>query len=210
MLLRWLTINCVCAKITSYRGDFVLSKNQKNRTVDIVMIALAAAIIAVCSWISIPIGSVPVTMQTFAVAVCGLLIGYKNGTVAVLVYIFLGVIGLPVFSLFRSGVSTILGATGGYMLGFVFISFFGGLFSQKFKDKSHLCFIGLCIGLVLCYVSGTAWYLLVYLGETGKSGLISALSVCVIPYIIPDLIKIALACVVSKAVKLRIGKNEHF
>ncbi len=203
-------MNAICVKITSYRGDFMRSKKQKNRTVDIVTIALAAAIIAVCSWISIPIGSVPVTLQTFAVSVCGLLLGYKKGTIAVVIYIFLGVIGLPVFSLFRSGVGTLLGATGGYMLGFVFISFFAGLFGKRFENKPYLHFIGLCIGLVFCYTVGTAWYMLVYLGDTDAMGLVSALTACVLPYIIPDLVKIALACVVSKAVMLRIGKHEHY
>lgn len=185
----------------------MLSKKQKNRTVDIVMISLMAAIIAVCSWISIPVGSVPVTLQTFAVAVCGAILGHKKGTIAVIIYILLGIMGLPVFSLFRSGIGVITGATGGYMLGFVFISLIGGFFAEKFRDKIFLHFTGMCIGLIMCYALGTVWYLFVYLGDTGSTGLSAVLAACVLPYVIPDLIKISLACIISRSVKLRIGKK---
>ena len=169
------------------------------------MIALMAAVIAVCSWISIPVGSVPVTLQTFAVAVCGILLGMKKGTLAVVVYILLGVVGLPVFSFFTGGIGAIMGATGGYIAGFVFIPLAGGFFCEKFGDKFILNFIGTAVGLLLCYTAGTLWYVFVYLRNTGDVTIGAALVTCVLPYIIPDLLKTGLACWVAKAVKSGLG-----
>ncbi len=180
-------------------------KTQKSRTFDAVIIALMAAVIAVCSWISIPVGTVPVTLQTFAVAVCASLLGIKKGTLAVLVYILLGVVGLPVFSLFTGGVGAITGATGGYIIGFVFLSLAGGFFCDKFKNSLLLNFIGMVIGLLLCYTAGTLWYVFVYLQNTGDMGIGAVFATCVLPYIIPDLVKTGLACWIAKAVKSRIG-----
>lgn len=180
-------------------------KQQKSRTFDLVLIAFMSAVIALCSWISIPVGAVPVTMQTFAVVACSVLLGMKKGTLAVAVYILLGVVGLPVFSLFTGGIGAIMSATGGYILGFVFIPLAGGFFSCKFKNKFLFDFIGNTIGLLLCYITGTLWYVFVYLGNTGETGVFAVLTACVLPYIIPDLVKTALACWIAKAIKSRIG-----
>ena len=169
------------------------------------MIALMAAVIAICSWISIPVGSVPVTLQTFAVAICASLLGMKKGTAAVIVYILLGIVGLPVFSLFSGGLGAVTGATGGYIIGFVFLSLAGGFFCDKFRNSLLLNFTGMVTGLLLCYTAGTLWYVFVYLGNTGESGVALALTTCVLPYIIPDLVKTGLACWIAKAVKSRIG-----
>ena len=189
--------------------DRFMSSTKKNthkfHTFDAVIIALMAAIIAVCSWISIPVGAVPVTLQTFAIAVCGGLLGMKKGTLAVVVYTLLGVVGLPVFSLFTGGIGAISGATGGYILGFVFITVFGGFFCDRFSGNLPLTVIGSIIGLLICYATGTLWYAFVYLGNTGHTGLISVLVTCVLPYIIPDFIKITLGCLVAKTVRKRIG-----
>lgn len=178
---------------------------HKTHTYDAVIIALMAAIIAVCSWISIPVGTIPITLQTFAIAVCGSLLGMKKGTLTVVVYTLLGVVGLPVFSLFTGGVGAITGATGGYIIGFVFIPLVGGFFRDRFKNKMILNIIGAVIGLFMCYTVGTLWYNFVYLNNTGATGLGAVLATCVLPYIIPDLIKIALACWIAKAVSVRIG-----
>ena len=93
---------------------------KQFRVVDLTYMAVCAALIAVCSWISIP-AAVPFTLQTFAVfCVLGLL-GGKRGTVSILVYILLGAIGLPVFSGFNGGIGALLGTTGGYIIGFIFV-----------------------------------------------------------------------------------------
>lgn len=170
---------------------------RQKRTLDVITIALAAAIIAVCSWITIPVGAVPFTMQTFAVFVAALLLGSIRGALAVIIYILLGIVGLPVFSSFQSGLGVLLGATGGFLTGFIFIPLIGGAFSRKFPDNTVLTFVGLILGLVACYSVGTLWFMHVYLDGISVS---VALTTCVVPYIIPDILKMALAAAVSKKV----------
>ena len=177
-----------------------MQKSRISNIADIVFIALAAAVIAICSWISIPIGEIPVTLQTFAVFAAVGILGTKKSIAAVLVWIFLGAVGVPVFSGFRGGIGAILGATGGYMVGFIFLALIGGLIIDKFGKKIHVMYLGLILGLIVCYAFGTAWYMLVYMKNTGTVGLLSVLGMCVFPYIIPDLIKLALAVTVAEAV----------
>ena len=97
-----------------------MNGNNKFKTTDLVYIAICAVMLAVCSWISIPT-AVPFTMQTFGVFCVLLLLGGKRGTLAIVVFLLLGAIGLPVFAGFSGGMGSILGSTGGYLLGFIFI-----------------------------------------------------------------------------------------
>jgi biotin transport system substrate-specific component len=166
-----------------------------NTTKDSILIAMAAVLIVICSWISIPL-TVPVTLQTFAIfAVVGLL-GLKRGTFAVMLYILLGTIGLPVFSGFRGGVGILLGNTGGYIVGFIFSALVAGLITKYFGRKKAVLVISMIAGLLVCYIFGTAWFINVYTNNTGEVGLITALSWCVFPFIIPDAVKIGLAVIV--------------
>lgn len=172
---------------------------SKITTTDMIYISLAAALIAICSWISIPL-TVPVTLQTFAVfAVVGLL-GLKRGTLAVLLYILLGAVGLPVFSGFRGGFGTLLGNTGGYIIGFIFSAIIVGLITEIFGKKTHVLVASMIAGLIVCYIFGTAWFMYMYTVNTGAVGIMTVLSWCVIPFIIPDMIKIALAVMITKRV----------
>ena len=93
---------------------------SQTKVRDLAYIALMAALMAICSWITLPIGPVPFTMQTFAIFTAVLLLGGKRGTIAFVVYLLLGVVGLPVFSGFSAGPGVLLGSTGGYLLGFLF------------------------------------------------------------------------------------------
>ncbi|MDD4125227.1 MAG: biotin transporter BioY [Eubacteriales bacterium] len=180
-------------------------RNEKVR--NLVLCSLFAALIAVCSWISIPT-TVPFTMQTFAVFVTIGILGGKLGTLAVLVYIVMGVIGLPVFSGFAGGYAALVGSTGGYIIGFIGIAAAMWLFSGLFGNKIWVQASGMVAGLLICYVFGTAWFMVVYGMNTGAVGLATVLSWCVIPFIVPDLLKIALALIVIKRLKpaLRKGK----
>ena len=95
------------------------TESNKNKTRDLVFIALFAVMIAVCSWISIPT-AIPFTMQTFAVYLTLNFLGGKKGTVSVCIYLLLGLIGLPVYANFTSGIGRLMGTTGGYMIGWIF------------------------------------------------------------------------------------------
>lgn len=167
------------------------------KTRQIAYIGLCTALIAVCSWISIPL-TVPITLQTFAIFLTVALLGLKNGTITVLVYILLGAIGLPVFSGFKSGAAVLLGTTGGYIIGFLFSAIVVGLILKFFGKSTLVMFISMIIGLIVCYIFGTIWFMIVYMKNTGDIGLVSVLSWCVIPFIIPDIIKIILAIILYK------------
>jgi len=166
---------------------------MKQRLKDIIYIALFAVIIALCSWISVPF-VLPFTMQTFAVGLALFLLGGKRGTVTMLVYITLGIIGLPVFAAFGSGIGTLMGATGGYIVGFVAMALVYWLVTVPFKDKQ---IIAAAAGLAVCYAFGSLWYCLVY-AQSSAQGFWSAFALCVLPYVLPDIAKLALAYLLSK------------
>ena len=177
----------------------------KITTADIVVVALSAAVLAVCSWIYIPM-TVEITLQTFAVFTIAGIFGAKRATLAVLVYILLGAIGVPVLAGMQGGIDKIIGATGGYILGFIFIALFVGFASDRFERRTMPLLIAMLLGLVVCYAFGTAWYMFVYAQSTGPVGLGTVMGWCVIPFIIPDCVKIACALMVSK----RVGKYVKF
>lgn len=177
----------------------------KMTTADIAVVAVSTALIAVCSWISIPL-TVPITLQTFAVFAVAGLFGMKRGTLAVLVYLLLGGIGVPVLAGMTGGLDKIIGLTGGYLLGFVFIALIVGFVSDKFERKALPLLLAMLLGLAVCYAFGTAWFMFVYARTSGAVGLGTVLGWCVIPFIIPDCAKIACALVVSN----RVGKYVKF
>ena len=166
--------------------------NQRLTAKDLSYIAMGVALIAVCSWISIPL-PVPITLQTFAICLITAVLGLRLGLWAVVVYILLGAAGLPVFSGFRSGIGTLLGTTGGYIIGFVFTALAVGLGVKRIGRKPPLLTLFMAIGILLCYAFGTAWFVLVYTRTSGAIGVLTALSLCVFPYLLPDAVKILLA-----------------
>lgn len=163
-------------------------------------IALMAVALSVCSWISIP-AAVPFTMQTFAVFCTLGLLGGRRGSMAVLIYMLLGAVGLPVFSGFRGGIGTLLGPTGGYILGFLLMALLYWLFDRKNNLKLRGMTLLLLLGLIVCYAFGTVWFIEVYSKSSGPIGLTAALAMCVFPFILPDLIKLALAMLLVRTLK---------
>lgn len=173
---------------------------QRSKTYDIVYIAVFAVIMAICSWISIP-ATVPFTLQTFGVFIAAGVLGGKRGTLSVLVFILLGAVGIPVFANFSGGIGVLAGPTGGYIIGFLFSALVMWAMEKLPGKKSIMQIVSMVVGLVVCYAFGTAWFMVVYGKANGPVGLVTALGWCVFPFIIPDLIKIALAYVLSR--KLR-------
>ena len=164
----------------------------KSKTYDMAYIAVFAVIMAICSWISIP-AQVPFTLQTFAVFLAFGVLGGKRGTMAVLVYILLGAVGIPVFAGFTGGIGVLMGNTGGYILGFLGSALVMWALEKLPGKRSVIQIFSMIAGLLVCYTFGTLWFMTVYAGTTGKVGLVTVLGWCVIPFIIPDLIKIGLA-----------------
>ena len=175
-------------------------QTKKMKPLDMVYIALFACLMAICSWISIP-GEVPFTLQTMGVFLAIGLLGGKRGTLAVLVYILMGVIGLPVFSGFSGGIGKLVGVTGGYIVGFLASALVMWAMETLLGKKKWALALSMVIGLLVCYAFGTAWFMVLYTNSKGAITLGAVLGMCVIPYIIPDVIKIAVALLLTNILK---------
>lgn len=172
---------------------------MKFRTRDLCYIAMTAVLIAVCSWISVPT-VVPFTLQTFAVFCALELLGGVRGSTAILVYLLLGAVGVPVFHGFTGGMGILLGTTGGYLLGFLLT----GLVYWGFERLGRSLWLrvsALLLGLALCYAFGTLWFVEVYSRANGALSVMTALGWCVLPFLLPDALKLALALLLSARLK---------
>lgn len=169
-----------------------------SKTLDMVYIGVFTVIIAICSWITLPFGMVSFTLQTFAVFLTVGVLGGKRGTMAVLVYLLLGIIGVPVYAGFGSGIGAILGQEGGYLIGFVFSALIMWAVEKLLGRKTWMLAAAMVLGLIVCYVFGTLWFMGVYARNTGAVGLVTVLGWCVFPFILPDLVKIVLALILTK------------
>lgn len=145
--------------------------------------ALLTAVLCVCAWISLPLPGIPVTMQTFGVVLALLLLGGKWGTAAIGLYLALGLVGLPVFSGFQSGAAALAGPAGGFLWGFLATGLVYWLVRRPVP--------ALILGLAACYACGAGWYWLVWL--EGQGSVLPVLAQWVLPYAVPDGIKLLLA-----------------
>ena len=170
---------------------------SKMTTKDMARIALFAVVIAICSWLSIP-ATIPFTLQTFGIFLTVAVLGGKRGSLAVLLYLLMGLVGLPVFAGFSGGLGVLLGTTGGYILGFLLSALVMWGMERFLGKRRWVLALSMLLGLVVCYAFGTIWFMQVYASKTGPIGLWTALGWCVFPYIIPDLLKIALALILSQ------------
>ena len=152
--------------------------------------ALFAAMMALCAWIGLPLGHTVFTMQTFGVLLALGVLGGKRGTISILCYLLLGAAGLPVFSGFRGGIGAILGPTGGYLWGFLATGLVFWLLEKWSRP------LAMAAGIAVCYACGTIWYM-TYTG----GALAAVLAQTVLPYLIPDALKLVLALRLTKRLK---------
>lgn len=173
---------------------------SRLRTKDLTLIALFTVLTAVCAWISVPVPAplIQFTMQTFAVFAALLTLGGRRGTYAVTAYLLLGAVGAPVFSNFRGGLGVLLGATGGYILGFFFTALLYWAMTAKLGETLPVKLAAGVLGMAVYYGFGTAWYLVLYARMGKPMGLLAALGYCVFPFVLPDLAKLALAALLSR------------
>ena len=169
---------------------------SKWRTVDLAYTALLTVLIMVCAWITVPL-TVPFTLQTFGVFAALGTLGGRRGTYAVAAYLLLGLAGLPVFSGFQGGPGVLLGTTGGYILGFLASALLYWAVTARLGHRPVVMAAAMVLGLMVCYAFGTAWFLTAYARTAGPTGLWAALGMCVFPFVVPDLLKIALAMLLS-------------
>ena len=184
------------------------SKASRNRAFiyDLVLISISAALITVCSWISIPIGPVPFTLQTMAILAVMLTCGGRRGTLSILVYLLMGACGLPVFAGFKGGLVSFAGPTGGFLIGFIFAALvywvLEKLIFRKLMTSTLKTWIFGAVNSVIfeiiMYVVGVIWFMTVYASRTGPVGLATVMGWCVLPFLIPDAVKLVAAVVIGE------------
>ncbi len=175
-----------------------MKKGNSMTVTNLTYISLFTVLIIICSWITIPIGGIPITLQTFGIFATAYMLGTQRATIALSVYILLGAVGIPVFSGFGSGIGQVLGITGGYILGFFISIWIHGLICKFFSHKIFVSFLASLLGLVGCYAMGTFWFIYVYTGTTGAISIMATLSITVFPFVVFDIIKIIIALLLSK------------
>ena len=160
------------------------------------------ALMAICAWITVPF-AIPFTLQSFAVFLSLLLLGGRNSFICFSIYIVLGAVGVPVFSSFGAGVGVLLGATGGFIFGFLFSAAVYSLviFIRKDTEKARLA--GCLFAMAAYHLCGAVWYMMLYMEKSND--IISILMTCTIPFVIPDIIKLMLAYTVFLKLKKAVG-----
>ena len=160
---------------------------MKKSVKKIVSIALMTAVICVISpfAIAIPVSPVPVSLATFAIYLTVIILGLKDGTISVMVYVLLGFAGAPVFTGFAGGAGKVLGPTGGYIIGYIFLALIEGVFVEGARAK---IFLGMVLGTIVLYVFGTLW-----LAKQAGLTLVSAFLAGVLPFVIGDIAKMIVA-----------------
>jgi biotin transport system substrate-specific component len=170
---------------------------KKLNTRDICFIAIFTALTVVMAQISIPMPlGVPITMQTFAISIAGILLGPRKGFISALVYVLMGAIGVPVFAQFSGGLGIVIGPTGGFILSFPLMAWMIGLGAQT-ENKVYLA-LGLLAGTVTNFVCG----MVMFSAITGN-GLGVAFTACVLPFIPTTILKLAAAGVVGLKIRAR-------
>ena len=177
---------------------------MKKRIVnDMVLIALFASVISVTSFVSIPFGAIPVTLQTFGIFSALMLLGGRRGTISVALYIALGVVGLPVFSGFTAGVGRLFDSTGGFIIGFFVAALLYWLLTATFGASLTVTVLSTVAAHLALYTVGVLWFCL---GYSDGAGFLSALAATVLPFLLPDAIKLLLAIFVCEKIKKRLNK----
>jgi len=169
-------------------ADVLSPRQQRSWLLDVVLVVLFSAFVALTAQVEIPLWPVPLTLQTLGVLFTGAVLGSRRGALALLLYLTEGALGLPVFAGGASGVGYMLGPTGGYLVGFVVAAGVVGWLAQRGWDRRLVwAAVAMVIGNVIIYVCGVAW-LAVFLGD-----LWGALVKGMLLFVVGDLIKIAVA-----------------
>ncbi len=177
-------------------------RKTTSKAYSMTSIALMAAVICVVGPFTLPIGPVPITLAPLAILLSVYILGTKKGTVALLIYLLIGAVGVPVFSGFTGGIGKLAGPTGGYLIGYIFFALIAGWFIHRFYDKVVIQFLGMVLALAVLYAFGTAW-----LAYSAGMTFGAALAVGVLPFIVFDLIKIVITIVLGRAVRSRLLRS---
>ena len=173
---------------------------------DMTLTAVMAALICIAGPLVIPAGPIPLSLATFAIYLAGAILGKKWGTIAAGLYLLIGIIGVPVFSGFSGGFQKLAGVTGGYLIGYLPCAFLSGLGSEQAekKKKGWILPVMMTAGTAVLYGIGTAWFMI----QTGNA-IGAALSLCVIPFLPGDAVKIAAAVLLTRPVRKAVKAIHH-
>ncbi len=184
---------------TSSNHSFITTKQ-------LTLIGVMTAVICVLAPFAIPtpFSPVPITLGTLVLYIAAFVLGMKRSTLSCLIYLLLGAVGLPVFSGFSGGFAKVAGPTGGYMLGYLFLTLTAGFFIERFSGKLAFAVLGLILGTALCYLFGTLW-----LGIQMNLSPAQALAAGVIPYLPGDVVKIIIAALLGPKLGAAIRRIEN-
>ena len=176
---------------------------MRTKTKEITLIGLMTAVTCIAGPLSLalPFSPVPISLTNLAIYFSVYILGMRRGTISYLVYLLLGLVGLPVFSAFTSGPAKLFGPTGGYLIGFIFMALICGYCIDRWNGQIAISFLGMAAGTVVMYGFGTVW--LVYQSGLSFGG---ALAVGVFPFVMGDLAKMVLTLLIGSQVRVRVRK----
>lgn len=176
-----------------------MKKNDKTK--NIALTAMMTALICVASPVSVPIGPVPISVATLVIFLAVYILGMKRALIAVMLYLLIGLAGVPVFSGFSAGPAKLLGPTGGYLIGYIPMTLISGLFIDRHYRNRMISVAGMILATAVLYLLGTAW-----LAYSAGMTFTAALAAGVIPFIPLDLLKTVIAAVLGPVLKTRLEK----
>lgn len=169
---------------------------KKQKIYQLTACALMTALMCVLAPMSIPIGPIPISVTNFVILLSVYLLGTKGGTISYIVYLLLGVAGLPVFSGYQGGLGKLAGPTGGYLIGFILMALIAGFVMERFYAHMWITIFGMIVAMLAAYFAGTVWFI-----WQMQCDVWYALTTCVFPFLLIDLIKILIVAVVGKTIR---------
>ena len=183
------------------RTDPKTGSKPSSRAGTLAQIAVMTAVMCILGPVTIPIGIIPVSLIPLVIFLAVYILGTKKGTIALIVYLLIGLAGVPVFSGFSGGPDKLLGPTGGYILGFLPMTFLIGLVIERFREKRLVCVLFMELFTWIPYLFGTAW-----LSRQAGMSFSAALAVGVLPFLAVDLIKMGIAALAGPVLYHRLGQ----
>lgn len=177
---------------------------KKSNAFNLTVIALMAAVICILGPLSIPlpVSPVPISFTNLAIYFAVILLGWKRGTLSYIIYLLIGMVGVPVFSGFTGGLGKLVGPTGGYLVGFIFMAIIAGWFIEKYEGNMLMYFVGMILGTIVTYALGTLWLAYVA-GMSIKAALVAG----VLFYIPGDVAKMIIAAIAGGAIRKRLKRG---
>ena len=179
----------------------MIQKHMKSKLYPMTVTAIMASIMAVTAPFALFLGPIPISLCTLLIYVSAYLLGRKKSVMAALLYVLMGMVGLPVFSGFSGGAGKLFGPTGGYILGYLVVAMCTGWAVERFPLRQGMHLLGMTVGTAILYLLGTAWYCL----QTGQR-ISAAVGLCVLPFLPGDALKLSGALVLGPLLQERMKK----